>query len=303
MRTTNRPSRAAKALSLLALLATGLAACAPADEEDAATTPSQTSSATATSSPADDCAPERMPTIESNILTIATDQPAYEPWMVDDDPTNGEGFEAAVAYAVAEWLGYSEDNVVWTRVPFNAAIQPGPKAFDFDINQFTITRKRSKAVDFSAPYYTAVQAVVTTGTSPAAGATSLADLKPLRIGAQVATTSLDAVNDVIAPDAGAQVFNTNDDAKLALENGQVDAIVVDLPTAFYITSAELTDGKIVGQLPDTSLGGDQFGLVLDKASPLTPCITTAVMALTQDGTLAELEERWLSNVADAPILE
>ena len=188
-------------------------------------------------------------------------------------------------------------------MPFNAAIQPGPKAFDFDINQFTINKKRARAVDFSSPYYTAVQAVVTTGTSPAASATSLADLKPLRIGAQVATTSLDAVNEVIAPDGGAAVFNTNDDAKLALENGQVDAIVVDLPTAFFITSAELTDGKIVGQLAETGTGGDQFGLLLDKDSPLTECVSMAVDALTEDGTLAALEQEWLADVAEAPVLE
>jgi polar amino acid transport system substrate-binding protein len=158
-------------------------------------------------------------------------------------------------------------------------------------------------VDFSTPYYTADQAVVTTGSSPAASATTLAELKPLRIGAQVATTSLDAVAEVIQPDGGPQVFNTNDDAKLALENGQVDAIVVDLPTAFYITSAELTDGKIVGQLADTGSGGDQFGLVLDKDSPLTDCVSAAVDALAADGTLAELEQQWLSEVAAAPVLE
>jgi polar amino acid transport system substrate-binding protein len=301
MRTTNRPARAATSAALAALLtAAALTACAPDDEPGAGITPSPSATAT-TSEPADCTGP--LPTLEDSILTIATDQPAYEPWMVDDDPTNGEGFESAVAYAVAEQLGFDKDAVTWTRVPFNAAIQPGPKAFDFDINQFTISKKRAKAVDFSSPYYTAVQAVVTTGSSPAASATSLADLKPLRIGAQIATTSLDAVTEVIAPDGGPATFNTNDDAKLALENGQVDAIVVDLPTAFFITSAELTDGVIVGQLADTAGGGNQFGLLLDKDSPLTDCVSAAVDALTADGTLADLEQQWLSDVADAPVLE
>jgi polar amino acid transport system substrate-binding protein len=225
MRTTNRPLLPAAAGGLVVLLAAALAGCAP-DDEGAATTPGPSGSSS-TSAPTD-CTPDGMPTLEDSTLTIATDQPAYEPWMVDDDPTNGEGFEAAVAYAVAEQLGYADDAITWTRVPFNAAIQPGPKSFDFDINQFTITNKRAKAVDFSSPYYTAVQAVVTTGTSPAATATSIADLKPLRIGAQIATTSLDAVTEVIAPDGGPATFNTNDDAKLALENGQVDA-VADAP--------------------------------------------------------------------------
>jgi polar amino acid transport system substrate-binding protein len=305
MRTRNRTSRAATVVGLAVMIAAAFTACAPEDEDDPATTPTESGSSESSAAPSDttDCTPEALQTLEPGTLTIATDQPAYEPWMVDDDPTNGEGFEAAVAYAVAEELGYSEDEVTWTRVPFNAAIQPGPKEFDFDINQFTITKRRERAVDFSSPYYTAVQAVVTTGTSPAATATSLADLKPLRIGAQIATTSLDAVTEVIAPDEGAQIFNSNDDAKLALENGQVDAIVVDLPTAFYITSAELADGKIVGQLAGTGTGGDQFGLLLDKDSPLTACVSGAVDALTADGTLAALEQEWLSDVADAPVLE
>jgi len=294
MRTTTRPSAAtATAAGLAALLVAALAACAPAEDTGTATTPTD----------GGDCGPANLQTIEDSTLTIATDQPAYEPWMVDDDPTNGQGFEAAVAYAVAAQLGYADDAITWTRVPFNAAIQPGPKTFDFDINQFTINAKRAKAVDFSSPYYTAVQAVVTTGSSPAAAATTIAELKALTIGAQVATTSLDAVTEVIAPDGGPSVFNTNDDAKLALENGQVDAIVVDLPTAFFITAAELTDGVIVGQLPDTGTEGDQFGLLLDKDSPLTDCVSSAVDALVKDGTLAALEQEWLADVADAPVLE
>jgi polar amino acid transport system substrate-binding protein len=284
-------------LALAAATTLAIAACAPQEEStDAASTSSGGSAATGA------CTPDELDTLEPGTLTIATDQPAYEPWMVDDTPENGQGFESAVAYAVAEQLGYTEDQVTWTRVPFTAAIQPGPRPFDFDINQFSITEERRQAVDFSSPYYTVSQAVITTAGSPADGATSLADLRGLRLGAQVATTSLQVLTDVIAPESDPVVFNTNDDAKLALQNGQVDAIVVDLPTAFFITAAELDDGVIVGQLEDSGEGGDQFGLLLAKDSPLTDCVSQAVDALREDGTLAELEQEWLSDVADAPVL-
>ena len=182
-------------------------------------------------------------------LTVATGEPAYYPWVIDDEPESGEGFESAVAYAVAEELGFAEDDVVWVRTTFDEAIAPGPKDFDFNLQQFSITEEREQSVDFSSPYYETTQVVVTTGDSPAAGATSIADLQGLLIGAQTGTTSFTAIEQVIAPTQGAQAFNSNDDAKLALENGQVDAIVVDLPTAFYISGVELTDGVLVGQLP------------------------------------------------------
>jgi polar amino acid transport system substrate-binding protein len=286
-------------LAALATAALALTACAPQEEgSDAAAS----GSSAAGSSAAQDCAPENLKTLEDGTLTIATDQPAYEPWVVGDAPESGEGFEAAVAAAVAEQLGYSKDQVTWTRVPFNAAIQPGPRPFDFDINQFSITDERKQAVDFSSPYYTVSQAVITTAGSKADGVTSIADLKGLKIGAQVATTSLDALQQVIDPDSDPVVFNTNDDAKLALQNGQVDAIVTDLPTAFFITAAELDDGMIVGQLETSDEGGDQFGLLLEKDSPLTDCVSQAVDALREDGTLDDLEQQWLADVADAPVL-
>jgi polar amino acid transport system substrate-binding protein len=292
-------SRRPLPLAVVATAVLALTACAPQDEGS----DSSASTTASGSAASEECAPESLDTLEPGTLTIATDQPAYEPWVVGDAPESGEGFEAAVAYAVAEQLGYSEDQVTWTRVPFNAAIQPGPRPFDFDINQFSITEERRQAVDFSTPYYTVSQAVITTAGSPADGATSLADLKELRIGAQVATTSLDVLNEIIAPTTDAVVFNSNDDAKLALQNGQVDAIVVDLPTAFFITAAELDDGVIVGQIEDAGEGNsDQFGLLLEKDSPLTDCVSQAVDALTEDGTLADLEQQWLADVADAPVL-
>lgn len=237
-------------------------------------------------------------------LTIGTGEPAYYPWVIDDAPESGEGFEAAIAYAVADELGFAKEDVVWVRTTFDEAIAPGPKNFDFNLQQFSITDERKQNVDFSPAYYETTQVVITTETSKAAGATTLADLKGFLVGAQTGTTSFDAVEQVIQPTAGAQVFNTNDDAKLALENGTVDAIVVDLPTAFYLTGAELTGGKIIGQLPKLDgQTGDAFGLVLPKDSPLTADVSAAVDALRADGTLDALAAQWLADAAEAPLLK
>lgn len=237
-------------------------------------------------------------------LTIGTAEPAYSPWVIDDKPESGKGFEAAVAYAVADKLGFAKKDVAWVRTTFDQAIAPGPKTFDVNLQQFSITDERKKAVDFSSPYYETAQVVVTTAASPAAKATTIADLKKLSIGAQTATTSFDAAEKQIAPAGGVQAFNSNDDAKLALENKQVDAIVVDLPTAFYLRDAELTGGKIVGQLPKAAgQEGDRFGLVLPKGSPLTAKVSAAVDALRSDGTLDKLAAQWLAADGDAPVLK
>ncbi|MEP6478894.1 MAG: ABC transporter substrate-binding protein [Rhodoglobus sp.] len=237
-------------------------------------------------------------------LTIGTGSPAYYPWVIDDKPESGDGFESAIAYAVADQLGFAKDDVVWVRTTFDEAIAPGPKTFDFNLQQFSITDERKQNVDFSSPYYETTQVVITTEASKAAGATSIADLKGFLIGAQTGTTSFDAVEQQIAPTAGAQVFNTNDDAKLALESGTVDAIVVDLPTAFYLTGVELTGGKIIGQLPKPDgKSGDEFGLVLGKDSPLTAKVSAAVDALRDSGKLQEIADKWLADAADAPVLK
>jgi polar amino acid transport system substrate-binding protein len=295
----SRPAHVVLAAGIaIALLST---ACAPEDDDSTSTAPKASGSSSA--SPTEDaCAKESLETHTPGTLTITTDKPAYPPWFEDDDPANGKGYEGAVAAAVAEQLGFTPDEVTWTRTKFDAAIAPGPKDWDFDINQFSITEERKQAVDFSSPYYDVTQAVVTTGGSKAAKATSLADLKSLKIGAQVGTTSYDAIISTIDPDQKPAVYNSNDDAKQALENGQVDAIVTDLPTAFYITAAELSNGKIVGQLPSGSGEQEQFGLVLDKGSPLTACVSAAVDELRADGTLEELVDEWLSRAGGAPVL-
>ncbi|MFG1654157.1 transporter substrate-binding domain-containing protein [Micromonospora sp. NPDC049275] len=244
------------------------------------------------------CAKDSLPTRTPGKLTIATDQPAYEPWFRKDKPDSGEGFEAAVAYAVAEKLGYARSDVTWTRVKFDTAIAPGPKNFDFDINQFSVTEERKQAVDFSAPYYLVRQTVIALKSSKIAGKTSLADLRGAKLGAQVGTTSYQAITDVLKPTAKPQVYNSNDDAKKALQNGQIDGLVVDLPTAFYITGAEITDAVIVGQVPQVGVP-EAFGLLLDKNSPLTRCVSGAVGQLSEAGTLTELERKWLTQVAGA----
>jgi len=235
-------------------------------------------------------------------LTIATGEPAFEPWVVGD-PESGEGFEAAVAYAVAEKLGFAKEDVVWVRTGFDEVIAPGPKTFDFNIQQFSITEDRAKVVDFSSPYYETAQVVITAEGSAAAGAASIADLTALRIGAATGTTSFDAVEQIIAPSAGAQVFNSNEDAVLALQSGTIDAIVVDLPTAFYLTGAVLDGGLILGQLPKLDgKNGDDLGLLLPKGSALTAQVTAAIDELRADGTLDALATEWLTDAGNVPLL-
>lgn len=266
----------------------------------AAATLALTLAACATATPGDEG--DASDTVTPGKLTIATGEPAYYPWVLDDAPESGEGFEAAIAYAVAEELGFAKEDVVWVRTTFEQAIAPGPKDFDFNLQQFSITEERKQAVDFSSPYYETTQTVITVAGSAAASATSLADLKDLLIGAQTGTSSFAAIEAAIDPTQGAQAFNTNDDAKLALQNGLVDAIVVDLPTAFYITGVELDGGLIVGQLPADG-AGDQFGLVLEKDNPYTAVVSAAVDALRANGTLAAIAATWLAEGADAPVLQ
>ncbi|MFF7729030.1 ABC transporter substrate-binding protein [Streptomyces sp. NPDC008001] len=290
--------RRAPVAACLAVLLAAAAGCAPQDD-----TGSGSSKSSAAPPAAAACAKGRLATQLPGKLTVGTDKPAYAPWFQDDDPANGKGFESAVAYALAGRLGYDRADVVWQTVPFNTAVAPGAKKFDVDLNQISVSDERRRAVDFSSGYYDVRQAVIALKDSPAAKARSAADLKHVKLGAQVGTTSLDVVNDVIRPGERPAVFQKNDYAKTALKNGQVEAIVVDLPTAFYITSAEVPDARIVGQFDGEGGAPEQFGFVLDKGSRLTPCITGAVDSLRKDGTLAQLEKKWLSEAADVPVLK
>ncbi len=254
----------------------------------------------ATSEAAASCAKADLATVESGKLTIATGEPAYYPWIIDDAPETGNGFEGAVAYAVAKQLGFTNDEVVWVRTTFDSAVTPGDKNFDFNLQQFSITAERSTAVDFSSPYYTAPQAIVSFKGSKIEGKTSIAELKDAKLGAAVGTTSLDAIQNQIG--IKPEVFNDNAAGVSALKNGQIDGLVVDLPTAFYLSGVEVTNGLIVGQLPSSG-SGDQFGLLLSKGSALTSCVSAAVDAITADGTLAAITDKWLATDAGAPVLK
>ncbi|MEY4795817.1 MAG: hypothetical protein RJA50_822 [Actinomycetota bacterium] len=243
------------------------------------------------------------PTIESGKLTIATGTPAFEPWVVGDAPESGEGFEAAVAYAVAGELGYTNENVVWVRTGFDEAIQPGAKNFDFNLQQYSITDERKATVSFSDPYYSTNQAVVGFADSPVASATKLSELKELKFGAQSGTTSLDFINNVIQPTNEPFVYDDNAGAKAALEAKQIDAIVVDLPTAFYISAVEIEGSKVIGQFPlSDAVAADNFGLLFDKDNKLVDCVNTALGALKESGKLAEIEKTWLADKTNAPVI-
>src|SRR6478672_11353212 len=287
--------RLTPALAALPLLLAA-AACAPADE------PSASSSSGASASSAS-CAAANLPLKKAGTLTIGTDSPAYDPWFSKNDPANGKGFESAVAYAVADQLGFSKHEVSWVKVPFNSSYAPGAKQFDFDINQISITPARAKVVDFSDGYYSAAQGVIALKGSKAASITSLADLKDLKLGAQTGTTSLTAITDVVQPSSQPLVFDDTNQAKQALLNGQVDAILADLPTAFYITAAEIPNSTIVGQFQPTSGEPEQFGLLFEKGNALRTCVDKAIGSLTDDGTLADLEKQWLSTTVDVPVLK
>jgi polar amino acid transport system substrate-binding protein len=276
---------------LVAALAFTLAACGDDDSADSAAADTTASSEVA-------CTKDQLSTLTAGTLTVGTDKPAFPPYVIDDDPSNGKGFESAVAYAVADQLGFTKDEVTWTVVPFNSSYAPGAKKFDFDINQVSINPSRAKAVDFSVPYYTTPQGVLVPKDSPYATATSVADLKDARFGVQVGTTSLDAVNEVIAPSTQPRVYNDSNDVVRALKSNQVDAIVVDLPTAIYLRDAEVEGSSIVGQFE--APGGDDWGLVLAKDSPLTVCVDRALTALKDSGELASITEQWIG--AEAPVL-
>jgi polar amino acid transport system substrate-binding protein len=294
---------------LLVLALSVLAAGCGSDDDDASgTTAAETTEAAAT-----DCATESLETIADGRLTIGTDNPAFSPWFEGgvpegsdweiNDPATGEGFESAVAYAVAEQLGFAKDDVDWVVVPFNNSFKPGEKDFDFDINQTSVTDERDRAVDFSDSYYDVNQALVTLQGTPIADATSRADVAEYQLGAQVGTTSLQYIQDTIQPSKEPRVYDTSNDVVAALNGKQIDAIVVDLPTAFFLVgSGEVKNGTVVGQFPST---GDQehFGMLFAEGNPLRDCVNEALTTLRDDGTLEEIQQQWLSEKTNAPVLE
>jgi polar amino acid transport system substrate-binding protein len=270
---------------------------------------SSTSTTNGNGSSASSCAKGDLTLVNAGKLTVGTDNPAFPPWFGGpeaspwkvSDPRSGQGFESAVAYAVASKLGFAKNEVNWIVVPFNTAFAPGPKKFDFAINQISYTPQRAKAVAFSDSYYNVNQAVVAKRGTRIATAQSSADLQHYKLGAQLGTTSYQYIKDFIKPSKQPAVFDSNDAAVAALKNGQIDGLVVDLPTAFYVTAAQVPGSKIVGQFP-TGNAGERFGMVFEKGNTLVGCVNQALNTLKSDGTLQKLQEKWLAKVGNAPIL-
>ena len=322
---SENPMRIVKGVAALALAAVVVTACssaaatptaaAPTVPPVASTVPAASSAPTLAPTPtANPCAPANLATKTAGILTIGSDNPAYPPYFQPSasnpppwelgNPSNQQGFEAAVAYAVADQLGFTSDKVQWVVTKFDNAIQPGPKDFDVYFQEVSYTAERAQAVDLTDGYYDVAQAVVAIKGSKIASVTTISGLKAFKLGAQAGTTSLDTITNVVGQTDANLIRNypTNDKAVTALGNTQIDGLVVDLPTAFYVTAAQVTDGVIVGQFP-AQPGGEHFSAVLDKGSPLTACVNAAIGRLKANGSLAALTTEWLADKANAPVFQ
>ena len=252
---------------------------------------------------ADHCAAGK--TLEDGVLTIATGNPSYFPWVIDNDPKSGKGFEAAVAYEVASRMGFAKDKVAWVTASFDASIQPGEKNFDFNLQQFSITEEREKVVDFSDPYYSAAMAILTRKPIQEKGAKpTLESLKGLLWGASSATTGLPMINKLIKPSDKPLLYNDNNDVVAALKANQIDAALFDLPTALYLGAAVLDDGVVLGQFPaERSENPDQFGMLMTDGNPLKACVNEALQAMKADGKLAAIEAEWLQQTTSVPLVK
>jgi polar amino acid transport system substrate-binding protein len=313
MRIPLRVSALAFAAILIGACISAGASATPEPTEVTAPPASASTEAASTPSPtADPCARDNLALVNPGTLTIGTDNPAYPPYFDPDpadpawelgNPANGKGFESAVAHAVADALGFTSDEVTWVAVKFDNAYAPGPKTFDFDVNQVSYTSERAQAVDLSDAYYFLSQSLVAVGGTPIAGATTIADLAGYQFGAQAGTTSYDTIVEVIKPTKEPRVYDSNDAAIEALKNKQIDGLVVDLPTAFFVTAVQVEGGVIVGQFPPTDGDQEYFSLVLAKDSPLTSCVNQAIGTLKADGTLEQITQEWLADKANAPVLQ
>jgi polar amino acid transport system substrate-binding protein len=295
------------AAAMLGSLLFAAASCSDDSKDSSGTAaPASTTADTATGGStaggsAAECAQGK--TLKEGELTIATGEPAFPPYVIDDDPTTGKGFESALALAVAKEMGFTGDQVQWVRTSFDTAVAGSETNNDFNLQQFSISDDKKQTVDFSDPYYTSNQAVLGYADGPAKDVTKLSDLKKLKIGVAAATTSLQFVEDVIKPDAEAFVFNSNADAKTALDNGQIDVIVSDLPTAIYISTVEIEGTKVFGQFPvDAGGAGDQWGLLFSKGNPLVECANIALATLKDSGELQQITDQWMGQYTEAPML-
>lgn len=250
-----------------------------------------------------DCAAGK--TLNDGVLTIATGNPAYFPWVLEDNPESGYGFEGAMAYAVADRMGFGPEQVQWTRTSFDESIQPGAKDFDFNLQQFSITEDREKVVDFSAPYYAAAMAVLVRQPTKDGGVEpTIASLKDLKWGAVGTYTAFPMLQEIVAPSSDPLLYNDNPDVIEALKANQIDAAVFDLPTALYLAAVVLDDGVVLGQFPaDRAENPDLFGLLMEEGSALKPCVDAALAELKADGSMDAIEEKWLSENTGVPVIK
>ena len=313
-------NRFARLTALVSALALVLAACGGDGAEDTTTTAAAadttteapaatttTEGATTTTGDGDECAVDNLDVVTPGQVTVATGEPVFPPWMgVGDDnfdvPESGTGFEGALVYELADELDFSDDQVVFVRTGFDEAIAPGPKEWDFNIQQYSITEERDEVVDFSDPYYETRQALVTFPDSEYANATTIADLQDAVLGAAIGTTSLDFIENVIQPDTEPSVYDENVDVEAAMNADQIDGLVVDLPTAYFITAVQVEGSVIAGQFETQAADPDQFGLLFEEGNPLVECVNEALETLREAGTLAELEEEWLTQDGEIPTI-
>ena len=285
------------AASAAVLAACGSSGGGTTGGSSAAASPSA-SATTAACSPAGLAAKHEL--VTPGVLTVGTDTPAYPPWFIGNNPANGKGYESGVAFAVAKEMGFSPSQVKWIREPFSNSYAPGPKKFDFDINEISFTPERATAVTFSDSYYAVEQALVALKGTPIVTKHSPADLKTYVYGDQVGTTSLAFINTAIQPTTRPRVFQTLNDAKQALQTHQIAALVADTPTAQFISSSEIKHSTMVGQFPST---GEHFGMVFEKGNPLAACVNQAIAKMKSDGTLDQLTKKWLKVYTSIPSLE
>ena len=275
----------------LAFVALMLVLAACAEEEPAADSDSAGGSGSGTET----CDVSDPPTMTEGVLTVATDKPAFPPWF-EGSPKNYSGFEGELANQIADRMNL---DIEWVVEPFNKSYAPGAKDYDFDINQISITPEREEAVDFSDGYFQNNQGILAAKDSPIADATTIEDLKEFKLGAQVGTTGLDFINTVIQPNEQAQVFDTTNDAKSALQSGQLDALVTDVVTTVYLRDFEIEGTEVIGQYPSE----EQFGMLFEEGNPLVDCVNQVLGEIRDDGTLDRLQEKWLQDYLGVPTIE
>lgn len=285
-----------KVITISAALGLVLAACGGNEE-----------TADVTSGDSGSCAMEDLDLVNPGQLTVATGEPVFPPWMgVGDDnfdvPESKTGFEGALVYELANELGFTDEQVTFVRTGFDEAIAPGPKDWDFNIQQYSITEERDEVVDFSDPYYTTTQALVTFPDSEFADAATIEDLKDARLGAAIGTTSLDFVEEIIQPNVEPNVYDENVDVEAAMNAGQIDGLVVDLPTAYFVTAVQVEGAIIAGQFEAEAADPDDYGLLFEEANPLVECANQALSVLRDNGTLQALEEEWLAQEGAIPTI-